>query len=506
MVSFFMIGSSGSRVRELSAPLAAAGISILYQSSYLSDFIVVKASRLVEVMKLLGDEGFTLYNADPYQVASNHIPTSPDMFNESHYAVSQPGSPGAMSPAVFSRTRSPSVASLAALSNAISKQGTMENSAPPMLMTQKPKTSASPLTSSTTSSRTPKKSLSPAAAPVEVLTPDLACVGLNESASDIWIVKILTLVGYPELIPSPKIGLPSSSSHDERRNSLADSLYGSVSNVPRRRLSSPVAGPLSPSAVFSHASEGSDVRDDDEIAQSGPYSRPGSSSSVNPSSRSDSDSEEYFSSSSPYNRSRAGANLTPSLSETSQSSARSLPEHLEEFQKSERPHLGRISTAAPPRRSDSFSADYANAGHYRTDDFDKSTNGGPLGVSFFSFTRTAEGSSLTTDIRVLSALFGLDERHMVICSSALLEAGDESNVRAAVEQEFGTSEKRPAFDLDGDSLFEEKEPSPGTMKCLQIDLQKYGLGTFHDCLSTLVSYIYSIHRQVWIGQSFLESS
>ena len=35
--------NSGARVHELSAPLAAAGISILYQSSYMSDFIFVRS-------------------------------------------------------------------------------------------------------------------------------------------------------------------------------------------------------------------------------------------------------------------------------------------------------------------------------------------------------------------------------------------------------------------------------------------------------------------------------
>lgn len=44
--SHFLTGdpdNSGARVHELSAPLAAAGISILYQSSYMSDFIFVSA-------------------------------------------------------------------------------------------------------------------------------------------------------------------------------------------------------------------------------------------------------------------------------------------------------------------------------------------------------------------------------------------------------------------------------------------------------------------------------
>lgn len=39
------IDTSGARVHELSAPLAAAGISILYQSSYMSDFIFVSSHR-----------------------------------------------------------------------------------------------------------------------------------------------------------------------------------------------------------------------------------------------------------------------------------------------------------------------------------------------------------------------------------------------------------------------------------------------------------------------------
>jgi hypothetical protein len=49
--SFFVhlipgLDNSGERVYELSAPLAAAGISILYQSTYMSDFIFVCLSLL----------------------------------------------------------------------------------------------------------------------------------------------------------------------------------------------------------------------------------------------------------------------------------------------------------------------------------------------------------------------------------------------------------------------------------------------------------------------------
>lgn len=41
---FFELGDSGARVREISTLLADAGISILYQSSYMSDFILVRSA------------------------------------------------------------------------------------------------------------------------------------------------------------------------------------------------------------------------------------------------------------------------------------------------------------------------------------------------------------------------------------------------------------------------------------------------------------------------------
>ena len=44
-ISHPRLDTSGARVHELSAPLAAAGISILYQSSYMSDFIFVSTSQ-----------------------------------------------------------------------------------------------------------------------------------------------------------------------------------------------------------------------------------------------------------------------------------------------------------------------------------------------------------------------------------------------------------------------------------------------------------------------------
>jgi len=78
-------------------------------------------------------------------------------------------------------------------------------------------------------------------------------------------------------------------------------------------------------------------------------------------------------------------------------------------------------------------------------------------VPFFSFTRTAEGSSLTTGLGLIATLFPPSERHMVICSNELGMAGDDDS---------------------GWRHLQSGAPSPvnPTMKCLQIDLQRFGLG------------------------------
>jgi hypothetical protein len=83
-------------------------------------------------------------------------------------------------------------------------------------------------------------------------------------------------------------------------------------------------------------------------------------------------------------------------------------------------------------------------------------------VPFFSFTRTPEGSSLTADVYLLATLFPPHERHMVICSGELdvadyhLEGGD-------------SSDECDEFDDLSDS-------GSYSLKCLQIDLQRFGLG------------------------------
>jgi hypothetical protein len=81
-------------------------------------------------------------------------------------------------------------------------------------------------------------------------------------------------------------------------------------------------------------------------------------------------------------------------------------------------------------------------------------------VPFFSFTRTSEGSSLCTDVPLLAALFPPSERHTVICSGELdaLDAHDLGHVDSSDD--------------------EDQEAQGGSLKCLQIDLRRFGLGEF----------------------------
>jgi len=61
--------NSGARVHELSAPLAAAGISILYQSSYMSDFIFVRPRPIGSESRLLAYVDFV---GQGVQIAPGH--------------------------------------------------------------------------------------------------------------------------------------------------------------------------------------------------------------------------------------------------------------------------------------------------------------------------------------------------------------------------------------------------------------------------------------------------
>jgi hypothetical protein len=70
--------------------------------------------------------------------------------------------------------------------------------------------------------------LSPSSSDVRVLAPDLTCIGLADDASDVWSLKIIKLVAYPELISSSHSNSPSSSNHVSRIFCKSQGLTGSI--------------------------------------------------------------------------------------------------------------------------------------------------------------------------------------------------------------------------------------------------------------------------------------
>lgn len=93
----------------------------------------------------------------------------------------------------------------------------------------------------------------------------------------------------------------------------------------------------------------------------------------------------------------------------------------------------------------------------------ESNNG--IQAPFFSYTRTSEGSSLTADVYILATLFPPHERHMVICSGEL----DAADIRLANGIE-------PDDDDDSEGQDDNTSYLGNTLKCLQVDLRRYGLG------------------------------
>ncbi|KAF8915349.1 hypothetical protein CPB85DRAFT_1387826 [Mucidula mucida] len=189
------LDNSGARINELSAPLAAAGISILYQSSYMSDFLFVKKSRLSEALALFSAAGFSLYSP-------NCPPASP-------------------TPAVLTRANSPTGVRADADTGPRSK------------------------------------SHSPHAGQVHVLNSDLTCVGLQDAAAEQWSLKIVKLVAFPDLIqtesaygsPSP-ISVSDSDSDSEdgyfSHSPSSDSPLSSATSNSHSRSTSDLPSALKP--------------------------------------------------------------------------------------------------------------------------------------------------------------------------------------------------------------------------------------------------------------------
>jgi len=100
-----------------------------------------------------------------------------------------------------------------------------------------------------------------------------------------------------------------------------------------------------------------------------------------------------------------------------------------------------------------------------------SSSSSALVVPFFTFTRTQEGSSLTADVKTLAALFQPEERHLLVCCNSL-EFKSSLNEDEGIDKLTGGMEELHLPEERDDCL------NIGELKCLQIDLRRFGLGMF----------------------------
>ena len=261
------------------------------------------------------------------------------------------------------------------------------------------------------------KSHSPSLTDVSILSTDLACVGLADESVDNWALKIVKLVAFPDLIPLKSRPNPY--------------LYGcnGVANIPSVKQSDVI-----------------------QIPDFLPHNRAGSYSTDATLSSGDEDDDGYFSHSPAGNRPLEGF-----LSSPASQSYPDLSQSIQSMSPSFKPTAKRVISPLPLSSVDRKSTWGPSK---PISPFYTQSNGStrqPATVPFFSFTRTSEGSSLTTDVSVLAALFPPSERHMLICAGDLdaLESGSDD---------------------DSDGSDEEEEMGGGTLKCLQIDLRRFGLG------------------------------
>ncbi|KAG6842048.1 hypothetical protein C0991_003574 [Blastosporella zonata] len=394
------IDNSGARVNEVSAPLAAAGISILYQSSYMSDFILVKESRIQEAMSLLAEAGFEIYSSgsqsSPINAARPNNRSSVHDFR-----------PDSVLNASMTRARSGTDPTAAKLdSNSVWDQKDTDGSTP------LPKEGAKP----------PRKnSGSPTAGDVHLLPSDLACVGLSEElGADHWGLKIVKLVAFPEMISShaPPPYVPRIST---RSPAISPTLFPHFkSSPPLFDLSPPIftsrARSPSPTATGSSASSS----EDDGYFSHSPQSK-SSCFVVTGASRSQTDLREPAFTSPYKHRSRHIIQPLSPLSTT------------------------KCNPVAPDQQVPSSQGSR---------------------IPFFSYTRTAEGSSLTADVFVLAALFPPPERHMIICSGEL-DAAD-ARLNGSI----------PLGDMLDDEDAGSNDSTGSILTCLQIDLQRFGLDKY----------------------------
>lgn len=362
-------------------------------------------------MSLFGAAGFDLYSSDPESLISRVVspllsPVLPDVSQVSD--IGPEFSP--QSGAVFTRIRSNIDTSVATAASALhrSNQADKKNGTSPTPYHHPPSCN---------------KSHSPSCTDVTILPSKLACVGLADESVDSWSLKIVKLVAFPDLIPMKESHLLRGSGCNDRITKMSASKKLDEILIPF--LSCPRRGSDSTCSV----SSSNDSEDDQGYLSHSP--------------RRDTPSILPTTGSRSYpDISHAIPSSTPSLKPTAKYLVSQVPALSPVELKSPSPTGSRSAIQSPT---------------------DKRMNSIYSRVSFFSFTRTSEGSSLTTDVSILAALFPPGERHMLICAGEL----------DALDAHPASSDSESDQDQNSDALSE-----GGTLKCLQIDLRRFGLGKY----------------------------
>ncbi|KAF5321680.1 hypothetical protein D9619_000617 [Psilocybe cf. subviscida] len=434
------LDNSGTRVHDLSAPLAAAGISILYQSSYMSDFIFVKESRLKEAMDLFEAAGFHLYHSssdDEYEE-----PPSP----ANYYT---PSTDGPVSPSSHAHTHSSTTKRGAVLT----RDDTQNQNNPS-------KKSADESTTSPTAGTAASRHASPTSAEVRILPPDLACVGLSdEFGVDHWGLKIVKLVAFPDLI-GPQSTTPSSSSTKSVPATYSRSRSPSSSSYASSSSSSDYA------SCDSVSSSASVFEDEDRYFDESPRDRDTDSTSFTSLATTNNEQDTD-------NASALVKGTGPSAGNAKVRVAGLAPLSpivpLNAKVQVDRPRISvhtngnadaSSSRKSHRRRRHRETAETASAETKSAKASKRSTSSSSsTGTPFFGFTRTPEGSSLTAPTRVLAALFPPEERHMLICGSEL-DAADkwvERQTRRAMDGVYSDADEEEEEDREDEQEYEGQE-------------------------------------------------
>lgn len=481
---------------DLSAPLAAAGISILYQSSYMSDFIFVrdfcysrlfffsyifffsqvKESRLQEAMDLFASSGFHLYISDGDSNSPSTSPFSSPTTDEASFLDLPP----------FSSPQSRPIAT----GGAVLTRNTSETDLANSQSSLRTSTAGGPAQSPRT------KAHSPTSGEVTILHPDLACVGLSEEFGvDHWGLKIIKLVAFPDLISTP------STSSNPYSSPKAPKMSSQLHYAEKRKSSIP---DFSPSPTSSCSSSISTNEDDDGYFSHSPQSISATS----------------FTSAEPTLTTKYPSRSYSDLQSLVHSGYKSPSKHTVLGV----PPLTPLSPIITPTKS-CIDTQIQNGHHINSRTTQNTTREGESSssahpqVPFFSFTRTPEGSSLTADVDLLARLFPPHERHMVICSGELDAAdlrmeltcsGDQKD-RGIEDWRNGRVQRNETDGVYGENDEDEGDDEEGSgqrsLKCLQIDLRRFGLGVYFSFLSFLnfvERNLISRYRQTWSRESILE--